>query len=582
MTGGGLVADTATLDAVFRQCAEAPEVAFDTEARVAQRGKGLDLYHPDNHVSGFSVKAPGKPAWYISLRHPDSTNFPAALRRFWPAIRHKTLGHNSLVFDAIMLHLHEGLPLPDGGRDTLTMMPLENENLTGDSIHTGYSLKGWCARQFGPESIAGERALTRWAIERGLNPKSDIWKMPASAVAQYACDDVVLAERVAAHLDARFEQLGLTSLAREQNDYRRLLTEMEVAGLSIDWPLCEQYRAEAEGKAVDAKDRLCLLAGRFVNPASPLQMMKLLNVSSTEKWQIKRLVVQGNELAKALWSWRRWSKAASTFYSPFQRYRDGAVLHPAFRFIRTGRLSCFEPNFHATPHYSEEYKVKDVFTAPPGMDMVLFDWSQAELRLCAHYTQDPDMMQAFAEGRDLHQLVADELHLTRDTAKTINFGAAYGLGAEKMSRDLGCTKQEAKRWLDKYHARFTGPRTLYRRMGTLAERQRWIRMWDGRYRRFDMTRNFPRTASNSLLQGGVGGMARTAMLRLKRECPWLQQRLQIHDAILAYVPESTDRTDLLDVKRVMEDFDFRVKIPVEVKRGKTWGSLKTVRFEGGK
>jgi len=579
MTGGGLVRDIYTLDAVISQCTSAPFVSFDIEAKVAQRGKGLDLYDRGNHVSGFSVKAPGKPAWYISLRHPDSPNFPSALKRIWPHIQHKTLGHNSLAFDAIMLNQHEGLPLPTGGRDTLTMMPLENENLVGDSMHSAYALKGWCSRKFGKEAVKSEQALALWAVSNGLNPKSDIWRMPASRVAEYACDDVVLVERAAEYLDARFQQLGLVDLAKEYNDYRRLLTEMEVAGLDIDWPLVQQYRDEATMRAAEAKGRLCALAGKEVNPGSPLQMMKLLNVSSTEKWQVKRLVVQGNELAKALWSWRRWSKAASTFYEPFLRCRHNDVLHPAFRFVRTGRLSCFEPNFHATPHYSEEYKVKDVFTAPPGHDIVLFDWSQAELRLCAHYTQDPDMMQAFTEGRDLHQMVANELGLSRDTSKTINFGAAYGLGPEKMARDLGCTKGEAKRWLDKYHARFTGPRTLYRRMGTLAEKQRWIRMWDGRYRRFDTVRNFPRTASNSLLQGGVGGMARTAMLRLWEECPWFQQRLQIHDAILAYVPEGIERMDLLHAKRVMEDFDFRLPMPVDVKRGKTWGDLRKVVFE---
>jgi len=456
------------------------------------------------------------------------------------------------------------------------MMPLENENLVGDSLHTGYALKGWCGRKFGADAIRGETGLIRYAAEQGLSPKSDIYKMPARAVADYACADVTLAERAAGWLDARFEKLGLTALAKEYNAYRILLTEMELAGLHMDWPLVEQYCVEAEGKAADAKDRLCALAGKAVNPGSPLQMMKLLNIPTTEKWAVKRCMVAGNAMAKVLWSWRRWSKAASTFYDPFQRYRDGQVLHPAFRFVRTGRLSCFEPNFHATPHYSEEYKVKDVFTAPPGHDIVLFDWSQAEMRLAAHYTKDPDLMRAFAEGRDVHEMAASELGLSRDAAKTINYGAAYGLGYKKLARDLGCPEKEAKKWLTRYHTRFTGPKSLYTSMGKLAECRRWIRMWDGRYRRFDLSRNFPRTASNSLLQGGVGGMARTAMLRLRREEPWFQQRLQIHDAILGYVPESTERVDLLRVKEVMEDFDFSVKIPVDVKRGKTWGGMHKV------
>lgn len=576
---GGLVRDGETLWRVLWECKRAPEVAFDTEAKVAQRGKGLDLYDKGNYVCGFSVRPRGGDSWYIPLRHPESFNFSAGvLRDFWSVIKDKTLGHNSLAFDAIMLHKHHGLPLPRKGRDTLTMMPLENENHTGDSLHSPYSLKGWCARQFGQATIEGERGLMRYAAEHGLSPKSDIYQMPAAAVARYACDDVELAERVANYLDARLETLGLTDLVKEYNDYRILLTEMEVAGLAMDWPLVEQYRTEATIYAEHARKDLCALAGKEVNPGSPLQMMKLLDIQTTEKWAVKLCMSQGNKLAEALWRWRRWSKASSSFYEPFLRCRDGDTLHPAFRFIRTGRLACYEPNFHATPRYSAEYKVKDCFVAPPGHDVVLFDWSQAELRLCAHYTQDPDMLRAFAGGVDLHQLVADELKLSRFTAKTLNFGAAYGLGKGKLARDLGCSEKEAKAWLDRYHARFTGPRTLYRSMEKLATVRAWIRLWDGRYRRFDHARNFPRTASNSLLQGGVGGMARKAMLRLRQECPWLQQRLQIHDAILAYIPACTSPTELGRAKAIMEDFDFTLPMPVDVKRGKTWGSLEEVKW----
>src|SRR5437667_11527842 len=111
-----LVTTASQLETLHRECELASEVSYDTEAKVAKRGTGakagLDLYDAGNYICGFSVKPRGSEARYVSLRHPDSTNFPRALATLWPVIRNKTLGHNSLGFDAIMGYVHHGLPLP--------------------------------------------------------------------------------------------------------------------------------------------------------------------------------------------------------------------------------------------------------------------------------------------------------------------------------------------------------------------------------------------------------------------------------------------------------------------------------------
>jgi len=211
------------------------------------------------------------------------------------------------------------------------------------------------------------------------------------------------------------------------------------------------------------------------------------------------------------------------------------------------------------------------------------DWDQAEMRLGAHYTQDPVLMDCFNTGGDIHGIVQADLAstgITRQGAKALNFGVAYGKGARAIAWDLEISEAKAREWLMAYHARYVGPKNLYQRMQHLAELKGWIRMWDGRYRRFDKTKNFYRTASNSLLQGGVGGMARVAMLRLE---PYIYgvlegtMWLQIHDSIIFCLPLKYDRPGTYEtIRSMMEDFNFRVKMTVTIKKGPSWHGLEEV------
>jgi len=572
-----LVATAREAEALVREVEDRPAIV-DLET------KGLDPWDAEGHICGAAVKTYGGQARYLSIQHPDSKNLPVRVLADVVKAASRVDNHNRR-FDLKQMHVRHGIPLVPG-RDSMTAMTLDQENYLGPTgtRKGAYALKYRCSKRFGEEAIRAETELTRLMLDRGWNPKADLWRLTAEECAPYACGDVDLVDRAFTEwLDPRMASLGVVDLADEYYRYDALLTRIEVDGMTLDRDFCEQELRRSAREEKILRDRIVRRVNDkahtdlAVNPGSPVQMRTWLELPSTESWRLRS---SKDPDAKLLMTWRQYAKAAGTYWQPYLEHANAAgVLHPSFWYTRTGRLTCFEPNLHSTPHEekSPAYTMKQAWVAPPGHFLLYVDWSQAEMRLCAHYTQDPDLMRVFETGADVHTMVAESLGCDRQTAKPLNYGSAYGMGAAKLAREYGMTEADAKKWLQKYHSTITGPRSLYRRMGALAESKWWIRFWDGRYRRFSLqpeVRAFPHSASNSLLQGGVGAMARKKMLALEDWCYSQGGRMwiQIHDAIIFCLPESLDRPETFRyVKGVMEDFpQFRVHMNVDMGKGKTW------------
>jgi len=534
--------------------------------------RGLDPWHRDSCVVGAAVKCGSGEPVYFPFRHPETENLPlAVLSDLWALVRDRVWANHNLPFDLRMLKVAEGMGgWPVSIFDTRVLAHLWTENLRS------YALKRLITQLRGSAAVRTETELLQYAKEHGLDAKADIWRMPATVVAPYAEDDCRHVQYLIDTIVPRMRRTRTDHLISEYMRYWLLLTRMELHGLQIDMPLVDQYLTEAEQMEQFEEREFQRLCGQAVNPRSPKQLKEVLGLESTARVLIEHLP---DERVRALLRHRAWSKAARSFYTPYRRFAKEGVLHPSFWFVKTGRLSIKEPALHATPHRSEWFKCKDVFVARPGYRLYLADWSQAEMRLCAHYTQDPLLMRSFLTGADVHEEVARKLGIPRRIAKNINYGAAYGLGAAKLGRTLHIETRDARKWLSLYHSRIKGPRALFRRAADLAELHWYVRLWDGRIRHFDVTSNFPRTASNSILQGGVGAMARRSMLRLE---PFIYESLggrmllQIHDAILFELPQRTTFHDLREIAHTMGDFPFRVSMPVEFKAGPDWGHMKEV------
>jgi DNA polymerase-1 len=195
----------------------------------------------------------------------------------------------------------------------------------------------------------------------------------------------------------------------------------------------------------------------------------------------------------------------------------------------------------------------------------------------AHYSEDPFLMQAYCEeGLDIHQMVSDRLHISRDGAKTLNFGMCYGAGAGRVAQMLKISEAAAKDILAAHNKIMPGVKRLSYQLVRQAERDGYIRLWTGRMRRFPKGQGKDKayTAMNNVIQGGVAEIIRVSMQRLAEELPAeCRMVCQVHDEILFECKTEKVTETCKLIKKTMEDFQFRVPIVAETKVGRTWGSM---------
>jgi len=266
-----------------------------------------------------------------------------------------------------------------------------------------------------------------------------------------------------------------------------------------------------------------------------------------------------------------------------QNYVEGLSpegrIHPEFKQCRTatGRLTCARPNLQNVPKEGSEMRA--LFVAPPGKLLVRVDWSQLELRVFAALTQDPEMIKAFAEGRDIHQETANLMGLSRYQAKTANFLMLYGGGAWKISQEFHIPIDRAKEGLARYFQKFPGIKKYMDETEKVATETKMVTMWTGRTRRMDalfaedwrVRQQGIREAINTPIQGGAGEIVKIAMneLHYKHNAPLL---LQVHDELLFEVDEKDAKEYALWLKEYIPTITEinGMRFPVAVGLGKTW------------
>jgi DNA polymerase-1 len=223
------------------------------------------------------------------------------------------------------------------------------------------------------------------------------------------------------------------------------------------------------------------------------------------------------------------------------------------------------------------FKVKDVFTARPGMTMIQADYKQAEMRLVTHYTKDKTMRDLIESDADLHSATAEMLNIPRNAAKRINFSVIYGIGYRKLSENLRVDQETARDYLERYHALYPGFRKLMYQCEDFAKQNGYIKMWTGRMRHFnvDPARADPHKAMSNLIQGGVAEIVRVAISRLYPAIKDIggNMLLQVHDSVIFEIPDENLAVALPTIKLIMEDFDFVPRVGVDIEYGKSWGTF---------
>jgi DNA polymerase-1 len=393
-----------------------------------------------------------------------------------------------------------------------------------------------------------------------------------------------------------------------------VLADMEWHGVLIDRQLLAEIGRRFARELADLEVTIHRAAGGDFNINSTPQLRMVLfqklqlpvvkrtkTGPSTDFEVLEQLAAMGHEVPRLLIEYRELAKLKSTYVDALPGYLDSATgrIHTSFNQVgaATGRLSSTDPNLQNIPIRTERGEaIRRAFVAAPGWQLVVADYSQIELRLLAHLSEDPAFLSAFRRGGDIHRQTAavifgvDEAAVTADMrarAKTINFATIYGQGPFALSRQLGITQDEAREFIRQYFARFAGVRAWLDRTVAEARTKGYVETLFGRRRYVPelQDRNFntrafgERTATNSPLQGSAADLIKIAMVRIHERLGGqgmaTRLLLQVHDELVLEAPGVEVEAARTLVKREMEGAaELRVPLVVSVGAGSNWVDAK--------
>lgn len=433
---------------------------------------------------------------------------------------------------------------------------------------------------------------------------------PAGA-GEAAAAIAALARRLAPELEAAglrrcYDELDLPLVP--------VLEAMEDAGVLLDPEALAELTRELDSSGAALERRIFALAGVEFNLNSPKQLGEILfekmglpqpprrgkSKSLSTAVDVLEQLADQFDVARLVLDYRQVAKLKSTYAEALPRFADASGrLHTTFTQVgtATGRLASSNPNLQNIPIRSElGRRIRAAFRAAPGHLLVAADYSQIELRLLAHFSQDPHLLAAFRRGDDIHALTAAEVFGVpfaevapehRRRAKAINFGIVYGLSAFGLARQLGIPQAEAARFIARYFERYAGVRGFIDRTLAQARQDGAVRTLFGRRRpipdiasRNATLRGFAeRTAVNTPLQGTAADLMRLAMIRvaerLRREASAARLLLQVHDELVLEAPLAQAGEVAAWVRDEMEHVTaLDVPLTVDIGVGPNWRDLE--------
>ncbi|MCU1724720.1 DNA polymerase I [Pseudomonas sp. 5P_5.1_Bac1] len=567
------ILDQARFDVWLQKLKDAPLFAFDTETT------GIDAHQAQLVGVSFAVKA--HEAAYIPLTHsyPDA---PVQLDR-------------SQVLRALKPLLEDPAKLKVGQHAKFDMNILANCAIEGDQAN-GIEVRGVAfdtmlesyvlnstAIRHDMDSLAKKYLEHTTITFQGIAGKGakqlTFDQIPLEKAGPYAAEDADVTLRL--H-QALFPQLqAIPSLASVLTDIEMplvpVLARIERQGALVDAELLKIQSQELGDKMAELEREAIELAGEEFNLGSPRQLGAILydkfglpvlkktakGQPSTAEEVLDELAEEGYPLPKVLMQYRSLSKLKSTYTDrlPEQINPRTGRIHTSYgqAVAATGRLSSSDPNLQNIPvRTAEGRRIRQAFVAPKGYKLLAADYSQIELRIMAHLSRDEGLMNAFRNGLDVHTATAAEVFnvpleaVTSDqrrSAKAINFGLIYGMGAKKLGKDIGVETKQAKAYIDAYFARYPGVREYMESTRKQAAEQGYVETLFGRRlylpainsSRPQERAGAERTAINAPMQGTAADIIKRAMVAVDN---WLQNSgldarviLQVHDELVLELRE---------------------------------------------
>jgi DNA polymerase-1 len=437
--------------------------------------------------------------------------------------------------------------------------------------------------------------------------------VPIDLATEYAAEDAEIVQRLYPPLLRDLEQGNLSRLFRDvEIPLIPVLARMEEHGILVDTDVLgaqgDELRTELQIVEADLMD----LAGGPFNPNSPKQVGEILferfglpiidrtKTGPSTSARVLSILAEQHPFPGKLLAHRELKKLLTTYIDqlPKALHPSTGRIHTSFHqtATATGRLSSSDPNLQNIPTRTEiGGRIRAAFVAPEGSSLVAADYSQIELRLLAHFSEDERLIEAFHAGLDLHRLTASVVFglpeeqvpdRLRDAAKRINFGILYGISPFGLARELGIPQSEAKGYIDRFFSAYPGAKEYIDRMIERATESGFVETIYGRRRplanltsRNVARRNFDRrNAINTPIQGSAADLIKLAMIEIDR---WIEDRhvavkmiLQIHDELIFEIEiEILAEATAMIVEKMEGVLPLRVPLSVKVASGSDWNQL---------
>ena len=575
---------------------------LSTEKRFAIDTETTSLDYRVAEMVGFSVAFDANDAYYIPLAHdyegaPEQLNREAIIAQIKPILEDPTvekIGHH-LKYDAHIFENH-GIHLQGWYFDTMLASYVLNAAATRhgmDDVARVYL--SHLTTTF--EQVAG----------KGVKQKT-FNQIELETAAHYAAEDAHVTYRLYEVLDRKLKELPELSeiLHNIEVPVANVLTIMEENGIALDLSFLDQLSVEFAETIQNLENQIIEIAGESFNVSSPKQVGEVLfekmglkggKKTATGQYSTSEAVLEkiDHPITALIIEYRGLTKLKSTYTEALvkQANNDTHRVHTSYHqaLTATGRLSSTDPNLQNIPVREEiGRQIRKAFIAPKGRILLAADYSQIELRLMAHFSQDEALVDAFNHGQDVHRRTASEVlgvaledvsSDQRRQAKAVNFGLLYGMSEFGLIRQLGFTRQESQDYIKQYFHRYPGIFEYMQRTRQVALEQGFVETITGRRlytpdidaRNMMVRKGAERAAINAPLQGSAAEIIKMAMIEVNKILPKDQAKLllQVHDELVFEVDEAVADQLAEQIKSVMEKVvTLSVPLVVEVGKGLNW------------
>ncbi len=560
-------------------------------------------------IVGISISFKPDEAYYIPVFHeylgmPDMMSEGDVLEKLKPILEnpdYRKIGQN-IKFDFKMLK-RSGVELTNIDFDTMVASYLLNPSASG------HKLSDIAFKYLGTMMTPIEDLIGKGAKQIPMS------QVPVERVSEYACADADITFQVKSFLEAELKERDLYEIFREiELPLIPVLADMELAGVKIDPDYLAKLSVDFEERLKEMEEKIHSSAGRSFNINSPKQLGEVLfdelglrrgrktkTGYSTDERTLQSLASE-HPLPALILEYRHFAKLKSTYVDALAAMINPNTdrVHTSFNqaVTATGRLSSSKPNLQNVPVRTEDGReIRRAFISPSENVMILAaDYSQIELRILAHLSKDAQLTEAFEKGEDIHSYAASLVFgvpidkVTSDmrrSAKTMNYGIVYGIGARRLASELKISIHEAQTLIDSYFQTYSGVKGYFDKTIEEATENGYVTTLTGRRRYMpelaSKSRNIrefgKRAAINAPVQGSSADLIKIAMLKvadyLKSANKGTKMLLQVHDELVFETPKAELEEVTEEIRQIMEKaMELNVPIKVDINIGQNWLEAK--------